>query len=65
MVLLCRNKMILSNNITKLERRINEMNDQMEEEHRIATEQKDLVTHTHTHTQSHTHADVLLHPPAR
>ncbi|CAG00970.1 unnamed protein product [Tetraodon nigroviridis] len=37
-----RNKAILNNTITKLERRINEINDQMEEEHRIATEQKDL-----------------------
>uniref|UniRef100_H3CY99 Myosin tail domain-containing protein n=1 Tax=Tetraodon nigroviridis TaxID=99883 RepID=H3CY99_TETNG len=39
-----RNKAILNNTITKLERRINEINDQMEEEHRIATEQKDLMT---------------------
>lgn len=48
-VLLCRNKSVLTNTIGKLERRINELSDQMEEEHRIAAEQKDLVTHTHTH----------------
>uniref|UniRef100_A0A1A8NKH5 Myosin tail domain-containing protein n=1 Tax=Nothobranchius rachovii TaxID=451742 RepID=A0A1A8NKH5_9TELE len=39
-----RNKSSLTNTIGKLERRINEMNDQMEEEHRIATEQKELMT---------------------
>lgn len=43
LVSLDRNKMVLTNTITKLERRINEMNDQMEEEHRLATEQKELV----------------------
>ncbi|KAM4720610.1 uncharacterized protein FYW61_015965 [Anableps anableps] len=39
-----RNKATLTNTISKLERKINELNDQMEEEHRIATEQKDLMT---------------------
>ncbi|XP_030599132.1 uncharacterized protein LOC115789761 [Archocentrus centrarchus] len=39
-----RNKVTLTNTISKLERRINELSDQMEEEHRIATEQKDLMT---------------------
>ncbi|XP_070781219.1 cingulin-like [Enoplosus armatus] len=39
-----RNKSVLANTIGKLERRINELSDQMEEEHRIATEQKDLMT---------------------
>nr|XP_019961459.1 PREDICTED: cingulin-like protein 1 [Paralichthys olivaceus] len=37
-----RNKAVLTNTIGKLERRINELSDQMEEEHRIANEQKDL-----------------------
>ncbi len=41
---LCRNKSVLTNTITKLERRISELTDQMEEEHRISNEQKDLVT---------------------
>ncbi|XP_063320346.1 cingulin-like protein 1 [Pelmatolapia mariae] len=39
-----RNKATLTNTISKLERKINELSDQMEEEHRIATEQKDLMT---------------------
>ncbi|XP_034048301.1 cingulin-like protein 1 isoform X2 [Thalassophryne amazonica] len=39
-----RNKAVLTNTIGKLERKINELTDQMEEEHRIATEQKDLMT---------------------
>ncbi|XP_070707122.1 cingulin-like protein 1 [Pempheris klunzingeri] len=39
-----RNKSVLTNAIGKLERRVNELSDQMEEEHRIATEQKDLMT---------------------
>ncbi|XP_071321958.1 myosin heavy chain, embryonic smooth muscle isoform [Trachinotus anak] len=39
-----RNKAVLTNTISKLERRINELSDQMEEEHRVATEQKDLMT---------------------
>ena len=34
---------MLANSVNKLERRINELTDQMEEEHRIANEQKDLV----------------------
>ncbi|XP_061887609.1 cingulin-like protein 1 isoform X1 [Entelurus aequoreus] len=38
-----RSKALLNNSIGKLERRINELGDQMEEEHRIATEQKDLM----------------------
>ncbi|XP_040914746.1 cingulin-like protein 1 isoform X2 [Toxotes jaculatrix] len=39
-----RNKAVLTNTVSKLERRINELSDQMEEEHRLATEQKDLMT---------------------
>ncbi|XP_054614257.1 cingulin-like protein 1 [Dunckerocampus dactyliophorus] len=39
-----RSKAVLNNTIGKLERRINELGDQMEEEHRIAAEQKDLMT---------------------
>ncbi|XP_037548006.1 myosin-9 [Nematolebias whitei] len=39
-----RNKSGLVNSVSKLERRINELSDQMEEEHRIATEQKELMT---------------------
>uniref|UniRef100_A0A3P8NAM0 Myosin tail domain-containing protein n=2 Tax=Haplochromini TaxID=319058 RepID=A0A3P8NAM0_ASTCA len=39
-----RNKATLTNTNSKLERKINELSDQMEEEHRIATEQKDLMT---------------------
>ncbi|XP_057674652.1 cingulin-like protein 1 isoform X3 [Corythoichthys intestinalis] len=38
-----RSKAVLMNTIGKLERRVNELSDQMEEEHRIATEQKDLM----------------------
>lgn len=38
-----RNKAVLTSTISKLERRINELSDQMEDEHRIANEQKDLV----------------------
>ncbi|XP_060916832.1 cingulin-like protein 1 isoform X2 [Labrus mixtus] len=38
-----RNKSILANSVSKLERRINELSDQMEEEHRIANEQKELM----------------------
>lgn len=38
-----RNKSVLANTISKLERKINELSDQMEEEHRIATEQKELM----------------------
>ncbi|MEQ2179435.1 hypothetical protein GOODEAATRI_024863, partial [Goodea atripinnis] len=40
-----RNKATLTNTISKLERKINELTDQMEEDHRISTEQKDLVIH--------------------
>uniref|UniRef100_A0A8D3DGI3 Myosin tail domain-containing protein n=1 Tax=Scophthalmus maximus TaxID=52904 RepID=A0A8D3DGI3_SCOMX len=39
-----RNKAVLTNAIGKLERRINELTDQMEEEHRLSNEQKDLMT---------------------
>ncbi|XP_068191513.1 myosin-11 [Antennarius striatus] len=39
-----RNKAVLTNTISKLERRIHELSDQMEEEHRISNEQKDLLT---------------------
>ncbi|XP_023268417.1 cingulin-like protein 1 [Seriola lalandi dorsalis] len=39
-----RNKAVLTNTISKLERRINELSDQMEEENRVANEQKDLMT---------------------
>ncbi|XP_064163540.1 cingulin isoform X1 [Anguilla rostrata] len=38
-----RNKMVLSNNIGKLERKIGELTEQMEEEHRLANEQKELM----------------------
>lgn len=46
-VFLRRNKATLTNTNSKLERKINELSDQMEEEHRIATEQKDLVIQPH------------------
>ncbi|XP_013994438.2 cingulin-like protein 1 isoform X1 [Salmo salar] len=39
-----RNKVVMSNTISKLERKNNELSDQLEEEHKIATEQKDLMT---------------------
>ncbi|XP_018611379.1 cingulin-like protein 1 isoform X2 [Scleropages formosus] len=39
-----RNKMMLTNAIGKLERKINELTDQLEEEHKLATEQKELMT---------------------
>ncbi|CAL1569124.1 unnamed protein product [Knipowitschia caucasica] len=39
-----RNKGVLTNTISKLERKIAELTDQMEEEHRISTEQKELMT---------------------
>lgn len=48
-VFLCRNKATLANTNSKLERKINELSDQMEEEHRITTEQKDLVIQKQTH----------------
>ncbi|KAG9354089.1 hypothetical protein JZ751_012213 [Albula glossodonta] len=38
-----RNKIVLTNNIGKLERKISELSDQMEEEQKLATEQKDLM----------------------
>ncbi|KAJ8338834.1 hypothetical protein SKAU_G00356200 [Synaphobranchus kaupii] len=38
-----RNKTLLTNNIGKFERKITELSDQMEEEHRLATEQKELM----------------------
>ncbi|MEQ2219210.1 hypothetical protein XENOCAPTIV_014181 [Xenoophorus captivus] len=41
-----RNKATLTNTISKLERKINELTDQMEEDHRISTEQKDLRLRT-------------------
>ena len=46
---LCRNKVILTNTIGKLERKINELSDQIEEEHKLATEQKDLVRKSRLH----------------
>ena len=57
MCVVCRNKLVLSNNVNKLERKICELSDQMEEEHRISTEQKDLVGHTleHPHANAYTH----------
>ncbi|XP_027881453.1 cingulin-like protein 1 isoform X3 [Xiphophorus couchianus] len=39
-----RNKATLTNSISKLERKINELNDQLEEETRITNEQKELMT---------------------
>lgn len=39
-----RSKATLTNTIGKLERKINELSDQLEEEHRISNEQKDLMT---------------------
>uniref|UniRef100_A0A665W981 Uncharacterized LOC115052331 n=1 Tax=Echeneis naucrates TaxID=173247 RepID=A0A665W981_ECHNA len=39
-----RNKAVLTNTIGKLERRISELSDQMEEELKVSTEQKDLMT---------------------
>ncbi|XP_047426425.1 uncharacterized protein LOC124997008 [Mugil cephalus] len=39
-----RSKATLASTISKLERKINELNDQLEEEHRISNEQKDLLT---------------------
>ncbi|CAB1351951.1 unnamed protein product, partial [Coregonus sp. 'balchen'] len=37
-----RNKVVMTNTIGKLERKNNELSDQLEEEHKISTEQKDL-----------------------
>ncbi|XP_056587425.1 cingulin-like protein 1 isoform X2 [Triplophysa dalaica] len=39
-----RSKVVLTNTISKLERKIQELSDQMEEDHKISTEQKDLMT---------------------
>ncbi|XP_051733595.1 cingulin-like protein 1 isoform X2 [Ctenopharyngodon idella] len=39
-----RSKVVLSNTISKLERKIHELTEQMEEEHKISTEQKELMT---------------------
>uniref|UniRef100_A0A8C6UY18 Myosin tail domain-containing protein n=1 Tax=Neogobius melanostomus TaxID=47308 RepID=A0A8C6UY18_9GOBI len=39
-----RNKAILTNTVGKLERKISELTDQLEEEHRISNEQKELIT---------------------
>ncbi|ROL46813.1 Cingulin-like protein 1 [Anabarilius grahami] len=38
-----RNKVVLSNTISKLERKIHELTEQMEDEHKISTEQKELL----------------------
>lgn len=40
---LCRSKVVLNNTISKLERKIIELGDQVAEEHKISNEQKDLV----------------------
>ncbi|KAL0163451.1 hypothetical protein M9458_042847, partial [Cirrhinus mrigala] len=37
-----RNKMVLTNTISKLEKKIHELTEQMEEEHKISTEQREL-----------------------
>lgn len=47
---LCRSKVVLNNTISKLERKINELSDQLEEEHKISNEQKDLVRFIYTLT---------------
>ncbi|XP_058271933.1 cingulin-like protein 1 isoform X2 [Hemibagrus wyckioides] len=39
-----RSKVVLNNTISKLERKINELSEQVEEEHKVANEQKDLMT---------------------
>uniref|UniRef100_A0A4W5M7F5 Myosin tail domain-containing protein n=1 Tax=Hucho hucho TaxID=62062 RepID=A0A4W5M7F5_9TELE len=39
-----RNKVVMNNTISKLERKINELSDQLEEEHKMAKEQKDLMS---------------------
>lgn len=46
LMVLCRNKVVMNNTISKLERKINELNEQLEEEHKISNEQKDLVHFT-------------------
>ncbi|XP_043090350.1 cingulin-like protein 1 isoform X1 [Puntigrus tetrazona] len=39
-----RNKVVLSNTISKLEKKIHDLTEQMEEEHKISTEQRELMT---------------------
>ncbi|KAA0719674.1 Cingulin [Triplophysa tibetana] len=39
-----RSKVVLTNTVSKLERKIQELSDQMEEDHKISTEQKELMT---------------------
>ncbi|XP_073681241.1 cingulin [Garra rufa] len=39
-----RNKVVLTNTISKLEKKIHELTEQMEEEHKISTEQRELMT---------------------
>ncbi|XP_051961830.1 cingulin-like [Xyrauchen texanus] len=39
-----RNKVVMANTISKLERKINEVTEQMEEEHKISAEQRELMT---------------------
>ncbi|XP_051536893.1 cingulin-like isoform X2 [Myxocyprinus asiaticus] len=39
-----RNKVVMANTISKLERKINELTEQMEEEHKISAEQRELMT---------------------
>ncbi|XP_051534094.1 cingulin-like protein 1 isoform X2 [Myxocyprinus asiaticus] len=39
-----RNKVVMANTISKLERKINELTEQIEEEHKISTEQRELMT---------------------
>ncbi|XP_051960363.1 cingulin-like protein 1 isoform X2 [Xyrauchen texanus] len=39
-----RNKVVMANSISKLERKINELTEQIEEEHKISTEQRELMT---------------------
>ncbi|XP_070296715.1 cingulin-like [Salvelinus sp. IW2-2015] len=39
-----RNKVVMNNTISKLERKINELSDQLEEEQKMAKEQKDLTS---------------------
>nr|XP_029508235.1 cingulin-like [Oncorhynchus nerka] len=39
-----RNKVVMNNTISKLERKNNELSDQLEEEHKMAKEQKDLMS---------------------
>ncbi|XP_058614743.1 cingulin-like protein 1 isoform X1 [Onychostoma macrolepis] len=39
-----RNKVVMSNTISKLEKKIHDLTEQMEEEHKISTEQRELMT---------------------